>query len=466
MGLVLSILYFVVYYLSPAYLFGQFADWHIEEIIAFLLVIVSVPALLRSFINKAPQSLALVGLALAVFLSVLIGMRWMGGAVTAFLWFIPNALAFFLVCLHFNTKIRLQALILSIFLVCILVVSKGSIDLWHGVPQNVPPPGAGLDVPIVTGATASPYFMRQHVSGGDWIYRLQGLGPISDPNDFGQLMVCMAPLIFIFWRPRRTLFNIFLVLIPLAVLLIGVFLTHSRGTLLALTMIAILAARRKIGTLPAFALAGCLFAVAMATQFTGGRDISATAGEDRTALWGEGLAALRSHPLFGVGLGNLSQLTENHLTAHNSIVICSSELGMFGLFFWSLFLLTTFRDALVLSSPQKVGEGESIVLEENPFPHSEKAVEVIPKAEIIRLGRLAFLSLSGFMVAGWFLSRALVLTLFLVGGIVEVLYEMALRRGMVGPRMRLKRALPYSALLSVVLIVVMYIVVRLLNLVH
>jgi hypothetical protein len=204
----------------------------------------------------------------------------------------------------------------------------------------------------------------------------------------------------------------------------------------------------------------------MAAQFTGGRDISASAGEDRTALWGEGLAALKSHPLFGVGLGELSELTENHRTAHNSVVICASELGMFGLYFWSFFLLTTFRDALVLSSPQKVDEGESIVPEENPLPHAAMTPEVINKAEIIRLGRLAFLSLSGFMVAGWFLSRALVLTLFLIGGVVEALYEMALRRGMVGPRMRLGRSLPYSALLATILIVVMYVVVRFLNLVH
>ena len=36
------------------------------------------------------------------------------------------------------------------------------------------------------------------------------------------------------------------------------------------------------------------------------------------------------------------------------------------------------------------------------------------------------LSLTGFLLTGWFLSRAFVLTLFLLGGMVEAVYEMAL----------------------------------------
>ena len=47
------------------------------------------------------------------------------------------------------------------------------------------------------------------------------------------------------------------------------------------------------------------------------------------------------------------------------------------------------------------------------------------------------LSLTGFLVAGMFLSRAYVLTLFLLGGMAEVVYEMALRRGMIAPRLTL-----------------------------
>ena len=35
---------------------------------------------------------------------------------------------------------------------------------------------------------------------GAQIYRVRGLGEINDPNDFGQMLVCLIPLMFIFWR--------------------------------------------------------------------------------------------------------------------------------------------------------------------------------------------------------------------------------------------------------------------------
>jgi hypothetical protein len=74
------------------------------------------------------------------------------------------------------------------------------------------------------------------------------------------------------------------------------------------------------------------------------------------------------------------------------------------------------------------------------------------------------LSLTGFLIAGWFLSRAFVLTFFVLGGMVEVVYQMALERGMVAPRLRLARVLPYSGGLAVFLVLLMYVMLRILNL--
>ena len=104
MGFVLSVLYFVTYYLTPTTMFGPLAAYRIELILAALILLVSLPRLMGSFILKTPQSLALLGLALATTLSVLIAAHWAGGAVNAFLGFIPNAFAYFLVCLHCNSK--------------------------------------------------------------------------------------------------------------------------------------------------------------------------------------------------------------------------------------------------------------------------------------------------------------------------------------------------------------------------
>jgi len=69
-------------------------------------------------------------------------------------------------------------------------------------------------------------------------------------------------------------------------------------------------------------------------------------------------------------------------------------------------------------------------------------------------------------VAGWFLSRAYVMTFFLLGGMIEVVYEMALRRGMIAPRLRMSRVLLYSGILAVLLVLLMYILLRTVNLMH
>ncbi|HEV2485796.1 MAG TPA: O-antigen ligase family protein [Terracidiphilus sp.] len=431
-----------------------------------LALIVSLPALMKSFLLKNSQSLALIGLAIAVSLSELIGRHWAGGAVMSFFSFIPNGMAYFLVCLHCNSKRRLQILTLMVLFICLVVIAHGYIDLMHGVPTSGPPPGEGFGDPPETGATASPYLMRQMNNIGDWTYRLQGLGALNDPNDFGQLLVTFIPLMFIFWRAKKMISNVALVILPVAALLFGVFLTHSRGALVALTAVAIVAARRRIGTLPAVMLAGSLFLAAMALHFTGGRDISAGAGEDRTALWGQGLQLFKTHPLFGVGYGDLWEYTDVYLTAHNSIIVCAGELGLFGLYFWSLYLFTTLRDTLTAASPQQVSDGERIVPEEDFDPHARWRIEHLDKEEINRLGRLMVLSLIGFLVAGWFLSRAFVMTLFLLGGMTEAIYEMAVQRGMIAPRLPLNRVLLYSAALAGLLILVMYVMVRILNLMH
>ncbi len=467
MVFVLSILYFVTSYLTPPTLFGPLAAYRIELILAVLILLVSLPKLIGSFILKTPQSLALMGLAIATVLSVLFGEHWAGGAVQAFLGFIPNAFAFFLVCLHCNSKRKLQGVVLTLLFVCLFVIAHGGIDLLlHGGQQTE----HYLPTDVYSSNAAAwqmehPYLLPKP-NDRDEPNRLRGLGVINDPNDFGQLTVCVIPLMFIFWRTKKIIWNIGIVIVPACALLLGVYLTHSRGALLALIAMAIVAARRRIGTLPALLLAGALFASAMALQFTGGRAISAESGADRTSLWGQGLEIFRAHPLFGVGFGNMPDYTDDHHTAHNSLVVCAAELGFFGLYFWSLFLFTTARDALTIASPTKVTEGEPIVPEESRFPRAAWKVEVLDRAEINRLGQLLVLSLTGFLVAAWFLSRAYVMTFFLLGGMVEVVFQMAFDRGMIAPRLPLARGLLYAGGLAISLLLAMYVLLRIVNLAH
>lgn len=457
MGFVLGILYFITYYLTPAVVFGPLAQYRIQLIVAVLVILVSIPKLVKSHIFATPQSFALLAMVLAVAMSMVYGAHWPGGAVAKLLAFIPNVFAFFVVFLHFSKKWQLVVLTLILMFVCSFVMIRGALEEKHPMAADSEATTSDVD--------AASYQLAMRNDNGAWFYRLRGLGEIHDPNDFAQLLVSVIPLTFILWRRKRIVQNIVFVILPASVFLYGIFLTHSRGALLALTAVAFIAARRHIGTWLSVVFGVGLFAAATALQFAGGRDISASAGADRTSLWGQGLDVLKTHPIFGVGIDQLAEYTDVHLTAHNSLVVCAAELGLFGLICWCLFLFPTVRDALAVSSPRQVTDPEAAPSEARPsrFPRTGEETDSLDKDEINRLGRVTLLALVGFLVSAWFLSRAYVLTLFLLGGISESVFQMALRRRMIARRWPFLRFLAYSSGLAVVLVLSMYVLLRIVN---
>jgi hypothetical protein len=441
MGFALTILYFFTTYLGAETVSGPLVAYHVELIIAVVLILISLPFLPRAKILKTPQSLALIGLSVAVFISIFIT-GWVGGAVKAFQDFIPNEFAYFLICVHCNSRRKLQIIILLLMFVCLFVIVRGSMEL-----ASHP-----------SGSTVTSYLYEHSDEAGHPLYRLRGQGFINDPNDFAQLIVCLIPLVFIFWKQKSRAWNIFLVILPVCALVYGAYLTHSRGFLMAFLAMAVMVGRRRVGIVLSLLGAGALFLGASWLNFTGGRDVSVVAGSGRMRLWAGGLGLLKSHPLFGVGFGRLPEYIG--LTAHNSIVLCAAELGLFGLFFWSLFLFPTVRDAFALASPDQVSEAAPVVPEETLNPSPTVPVEGFDKVETNRMGQLLLLSLTGFLVAGFFLSRAFVLTFFLLGGITEVVFELALQRRMIAPRLRLDRVLLYAGVLSIALLLFVYMILR------
>src|ERR1035437_512942 len=180
MGFVLSILYFAVDYLTSPVLFGPLAVVRIELILAVLLLLVSLPRLMGSLILKTPQSAALIGLALATSLSMLFGQHWAWGAVQAFPTTIPFIYAYFLLCLHCNSKKKLQAIVLLLLFVCLFVIAQGYIDLIHGVlGSGSIHSGAGLGVNPDLWNYEHPYLLAMGNDAGEVFKRPRGLGFIS-----------------------------------------------------------------------------------------------------------------------------------------------------------------------------------------------------------------------------------------------------------------------------------------------
>lgn len=310
MALFFTLLYLFASYLSPETLFGVLAAYHIQLVIAAIALIVSVLTSKNSGLLKIPQTYALAGVGFAVFCSMIFnGLTSL--APSKLLDYLPNAFAYVFVLLNCRKKIHLQLVITTILLACIYTIIRGNLAL------------NALDL-------TSPYLLGQGTAAGV-IYRIRGLSFISDPNDLSQVMVSLMPCLFLSWKPNHGFRNFLFVLFPSAILIYGMFLTHSRGAIIALLAVAILSLRPRLGNIRSAIIGGILFAVTSAVGWSGGRDISVEAGQDRLAAWSVGLGLISSHPVFGVGYERFPEY--NEITAHNTIVVCAAELGFVGLFF-------------------------------------------------------------------------------------------------------------------------------------
>jgi O-antigen ligase len=325
MGLFFTIVYLIVAYLAPVTLFGDLAQYHIETYIVSLALIFSLFAASGSGVLKLTQTWAIFGLCGAVALSIMAN-GWIGGGPKALLEFVPEVTSFFLIVMTCKKKWHLQALALTLFFCATFIIGRAIFD-------------------ISSGHTQSPYLLYQHVSenSDDYFIRIRGLSFLSDPNDFAQFLVSLIPMMFLFWSRGATIRNFLLVYAPCAFLFYAMYLAHSRGSMVALMALCMVAGRRKIGVVPSIVIGVVVFAGLTALGFSGGRDVSA--GDDRVAAWATGLMLIRAHSIFGVGFNKFSDF--NEITAHNTFVVCAAELGLVGVLCWVLLIFVTVRNVVV-----------------------------------------------------------------------------------------------------------------------
>ena len=474
MGLFFTLLYILTAYLGPTTVYGDLVEYRVQLITVALAVLFSIPSMPGSGLFRIPQTFAVIGMCWAVLFSfVFNGLT--SYAPAAFLDFLPSVFTFFLVVLNCKKKSHLQMII-------VVLVAASFFTIYQGFTA------------LRAGDVMSPYLIGQGNDEGERILRLRGLSFISDPNDFAQLLVSLIPLLFFFWNKGSGFKNMFFVVIPSAVLVFGMYLTHSRGAIVALLAVVAISARRKIGTVPAAITAGVLFVGMTALNWAGGRGINAGAGADRMAAWGTGLMLMRSHPFFGVGYERFTEF--NEITAHNSIVVTSTELGFIGLFFWILFLLPTVREAVLtgyLSKKKKDDDADSESLLQpamagarvnpyaemrtvrpqnkpaaprahaiatNPDLFDEEPQETLPPEEIQRLATLMVICFTGYLVTSWFLSRSYVMTLFIYGGMTQVIFRAAQRSGQAPQPLPTPRLLRLTLITCIGLVALVYIILR------
>ncbi|ADV83206.1 O-antigen ligase family protein [Terriglobus saanensis] len=446
----LTLLFIFTAFMSPPVVFGPLAPYHIEIIIAALAFFLSIPDLLNSGLLFSPKVWALVFLGVSVVLSIAAS-GWIGGGLEALYSFLPLPFTFLMAALNIKTKRHLQIVAITMVLGCAYFIAHGAYDLRNGVDPS----------PFLYGAST--------------LRRLRGLGVVNDPNDFGQVMVALIPCMFLF-KTKNFVANLFLVGIPLSVLTVGLYLTHSRGAAVAIMVMIAVASRRKFGNVPALLLAGCIFASSLALGWSGGRDVSMEAGSDRMAAWSMGIEFIKSHPFVGVGFMQFADFNDG-LTAHNTIVVCAAEIGIPGFIFWVMFLLSTLREGATLGhvfartkatstleASTSSSEGGIDKRPESPLATTELpagsahflAGPGLSEADLRQTTRLLVYALIGFLSAGWFLSRAMSMWLFLLTGMLTATIQMDPHRTFMPTKLSLLSLLRWSTATALCLLLVVY----------
>lgn len=160
--------------------------------------------------------------------------------------------------------------------------------------------------------------------------RMCGTGLFNDPNDLGLLLVT-GILIALYGLAGAGALRRFFWAASLLVFGYALFLTHSRGSFLAL--LAGLAALFQVRygwrrTVLAAAAGLPVLLLVFAGRMTDFSAVTQGTGASRVELWSDGLYMFRDAPLFGIGMNQFT--TRSSHQAHNSFIHCYTELGFLG----------------------------------------------------------------------------------------------------------------------------------------
>ncbi len=384
MSFALFILYIVFTYLRPfdTFLVGL-AEYRPMLILWALAFVAVLPrAILRDGVAARPTHFWLLGVLTVVIGVSQVANSWAGGAIPAIVDFSTAAMLMVLCLLNLTSLGRLE-FTCKVILGCLVVLACVGITSWHTgfmAEQLVLRQSATSESDFESFYAGEEFTAPADDKSGSSFLRLRSVGFLADPNDFAQAMVMALPLLWWLHVPGRWWRSVMLGLAPAAALGYAIFLTHSRGALVGVAAIAMMAMYRVLGAVKSLVLIVPMVAI-IGTLSIGGRGLSAKeeSAADRIEAWQEGLIMLRTKPVFGVGFGNFTD--HHHLTAHNSYVLCFSELGLVGFFVWLGLIVITFR-------------GLQQALSLAPGGSPEFRVTLALRASLV-----------GYMVCAWFLSR-------------------------------------------------------------
>ncbi|GAC1651823.1 MAG: hypothetical protein NVS9B15_12170 [Acidobacteriaceae bacterium] len=474
MGLIFTALFILLNLLSPADFFPNLVGTRYNLVIGLLAIFFSLPGLLKAKPWYLVQSTFWFGILVVAMISSAVN-GWLGGALIVANAYLTAALVFFLVLANCTTPKRMRNIALIAVAVAIFFVYFGGIAVRTA--EAMPNPNLLNDTfkKFVLWQRLDPDKVAESsltLSFGTRLYlcRLKALGALNDPNDFAQFLLMCIVLLWLMYKPGRRALNFLLIGCPAAFLIYGIFLTHSRGAVVALGLALMISVRKRLGTITSTLLGGITALAVLAIGFTGGRGISSDEGADRLAAWGEGFQMLKTHPIVGVGM---DQFKDNYeITAHNSFVLCFAELGLIGYFFWIGMLVATFFGLRWVIQGEKTTGPQTSTLAaaasaeatSNARLGSGIAGAKPQRDELVFAAKVIRMALFAFLVAAWFLSRAYVMSLYMLLGFSAALILAEMKRHPERVFFPTKQLIKYTVTAEFASIVGIYIMLRIANL--
>ena len=174
--------------------------------------------------------------------------------------------------------------------------------------------------------------------------RVRYRGDLHDPNEVALTISAGGlSLLIAFMLRKRDMFAKLLCLVGAAIVVSTVYLTQSRGGLVAATLVPGVYLLRRYG-IRGVLLAGVVMVPVLLTGSRGGESADMST-QLRYEAWGVGLQMFYQHPLFGVGAGMFKH--HHFLTAHNSFVLTLGELGFVGHVLFTMIIYLSLKTLIV-----------------------------------------------------------------------------------------------------------------------
>jgi len=305
---------------------------HILATLTFIFLAVEQFSQKKLGVAKVPQNLLILGLYFCIIMSHVVN-TYLGGMIEAFNSFFVIFVLFFILLNGANNELKFKISVWVMVIVITVLVFQGMYQIQNGYGW------AGQDLTI------------QGLEREEPFKRINWIGIFNDPNDLALLFVIGVGLVIAFlFGPRGYTLRLTSIGL-LALLLYGIYLTNSRGGVLALmaTVYFFFVKRTRkfliggiIGGILAFLV--MVFGPSRITSIS----INEASAFSRVELWYQGILMMKSSPLFGVGYGmftnNLPQ------TAHNSFILAGAELGLLGLFFWMSLIYSSYKGLSIVQA--------------------------------------------------------------------------------------------------------------------